>query len=268
LIRQGTYLLASDLDGTLIPPAEVQDGGGIQELTHALEGRSDVVLAYVTGRHLELSLAGVALHSLPIPDVLVCDVGTSVFLRETAHFVPDARYRERMMSALGASDLSAVRERLADVEGIVLQEEEKQAEFKLSYYLDAGERGEQRAERVGQLARDTLDGVNVVHSVDTVAGRGLLDILPAGVAKDTALAYLQELLGLTSDHVTFAGDSGNDFAALLSGFNAVLVGNASAELKDSVKAEARARDLAERVYVARGSYARGVVEGARRFGVF
>lgn len=267
MIRQGTHLLASDLDGTLIPPAEVRDGGGIEELSHELERRADIVVAYVTGRHLELALAGVALHALPMPDVLVCDVGTSVFLRESADFVPDPRYREMMASALGAGNLSAVRERLADVQDIVLQEDEKQAEFKLSYYLDAGERGARIAERVEELAHDTLDGVNVVYSVDTVAGRGLLDILPTGVAKDTAVSYLEDRLGLPRERVTFAGDSGNDLAALLSGFNAILVGNASSELKQSVLAEARARDLADRVYVAREAYARGVLEGARRFGV-
>ncbi len=266
-MRQGTHLLASDLDGTLIPPPDVRDDGGITELAQALDARSDVVVAYVTGRHLELSLAGVALHSLPIPDVLVCDVGTSVFLRETAHFVPDAGYRERMVSALGAGDLSAVRERLVDVEGIVPQEEEKQAEFKLSYYVDGGDRGSAIAERVNELAHGALDAVNVVYSVDAAVGRGLLDILPAGVAKDTALAYLTERLELPRDRVTFAGDSGNDLAALLSGFNAVLVGNASSELKESVRTGARARNLGERVYVARAAYARGVLEGARRFGV-
>jgi HAD superfamily hydrolase (TIGR01484 family) len=266
-MRPIRYLLASDLDGTLIPPGDVSDEGGVDALSRALSGRSDVALAYVTGRHLEHALRGIALRSLPIPDALVCDVGTSLFVRETAGFVPDAAYRDLMMSALSGGDLSELRERLALVDGLDIQDEDKQAEFKLSYYTEAGARGESAVARAAALAQEILDAVNIVHSVDASSGRGLLDILPAGVAKDTAVRYLSEREGLSAERVMFAGDSGNDRAALLSGFNAVVVGNASDALKESVRAEAAARGLTARLYVADRSYARGVLEGGRRFGI-
>ncbi|HUF76972.1 MAG TPA: HAD-IIB family hydrolase [Longimicrobiales bacterium] len=259
-------LLASDLDGTLIPPPNHPNDGGVAELRQALERARGVAVAYVTGRSRLLALEGIRRHELPPPALLVCDVGTSVFVVEDGEYVPDPGYRELMLEALGGAEPAGARDLLAQLEGLELQEEHSQTEFKLSYYTPADARGEELA----ALAREVLAGAgrfNVVHSVDPHVRRGLLDVLPAGVAKDVAVRYLHDRSGVPEHALVYAGDSGNDLAAMLSGFNVVVVGNATAALKETIRREAEARGIAERVHFAEAWYAAGVLEGCRRFGI-
>ncbi len=242
------------------------DDGGIAELGEAIESRP-CRLAYVTGRHLALALDGIELHRLPRPDTLVCDVGTSVYSREGTDYEPDPGYRALMVAALGGLDAESIRHRLSRLDGLRPQEAEKQAEFKVSFYSPSGPEGEDVARRAAELLRGAEGAVNVVYSVDSVKDRGLIDVLPAGVAKDTAVRYLHDASGLADDHLVYAGDSGNDRAAMLSGFNVVVVGNATERFKESIELQAEGLGLAARVYVADGLYARGVLEGCRHFGI-
>jgi hydroxymethylpyrimidine pyrophosphatase-like HAD family hydrolase len=106
-----------------------------------------------------------------------------------------------------------------------------------------------------------------VVSRDGVTGEGLLDVLPAGGAKERATAYLAGLLGLPLERVVFAGDSGNDLGALLSGTRSVLVGNAADHVRSGLRAPARARGVEDRVYLATAEVAEGVVEGLVHWGV-
>jgi hydroxymethylpyrimidine pyrophosphatase-like HAD family hydrolase len=70
---------------------------------------------------------------------------------------------------------------------------------------------------------------------------------------------------MTDDDVVFAGDSGNDTDALLSGVRSVLVGNAPDTLRSEVRASAENRGLLDRVYFASSHFAAGVVEGLHHF---
>jgi HAD superfamily hydrolase (TIGR01484 family) len=261
-------MLASDLDGTLIPPQDVGDDEGIAELAAELDTDDPPVLAYVTGRHRSLALAGIEQYSLPRPDAIVCDVGTSLYLFRHGQYEADPIYAEGMRARLRGVDRWTLHQCLVDLGALELQEEEKQAEFKLSYYAPGGQAGD----RIGQQARrrleETFGPVSVVFSEDPETGRGLLDVLPPGVAKHTSLSYLIEAFGLEQGALVYAGDSGNDRAALLSGCNAIVVGNARTALKDSIRAEAAELGLASRNERAKAHYARGVLEGCRHFGLF
>lgn len=265
------YLLATDLDGTVIPPEPGPERfREIADLRNALEGRGDITLAYVTGRHLELALEGIADFGLPDPAFVACDVGTSIYeatQEEGRPFRPVEEYGREMRRAMEGGSGEDIRRRLEGLAGMELQEEEKQAEFKVSYYLDGAP-----VEDLSGTAAALLDSagipVKVVWSVDPVSGRGLLDVLPAGVAKDRAVAFLQRYLGVEADAVLYAGDSGNDRAAFLAGYPAVIVGNAPDSLKARVVSAAEERGIAHRVYLAESSYAAGVVEGGRHFGLF
>lgn len=253
-------LLASDLDGTLIPlertPDRLQE---VRELVSAIEAVPGLRLAYVTGRHLELARTGIAEIGLPEPDWFVCDVGTSVYQRTELGYVADERYRDAMRLAFGGLTGVEVEQAIGSLEGISLQEAEKQAEFKVSYYTDGRHEGFVDAV---QARLDTAGAkVSLVASFDPVSHRGLLDILPAGVAKDYAVQYLQERTGIEQGELIYAGDSGNDRAAMLSGYKAIVVGNADASLKRDLAAQA----APNRIYFARHPYAAGVQEGLRHF---
>jgi HAD superfamily hydrolase (TIGR01484 family) len=220
----------------------------------------------VTGRHHDLAIDGIREHRLPAPELLVCDVGTSVYRAVESGFALDPAYRELMVDALDGADLRSVRARLMELDTLTLQEEGRQSEFKLSYYTPVGPRGEEVARQV----RDRLEELgrfSVVHSVDHIAQRGLLDVLPSGIAKDSAVRYLHDSSGVREDQLVYAGDSGNDRAAMLSGFNVVVVGNATPQLKESIRAGASRLALSDRIYFAEAPFAAGVVEGCRHFGL-
>ncbi|MGB5285190.1 MAG: HAD-IIB family hydrolase, partial [Polyangiales bacterium] len=258
-------LLASDLDGTLIPLE--RDSQRLREVTQFVDVVDDSVnlmLAYVTGSHLALAREGIAEVGLPSPDWFVCDVGTSVYRRSDAGFEPDEAYREAMRAAFGGLSGVDIRAAIGAIEGLDLQEREKQAEFKVSYYT----RG--RPEPYVDTVQARLDAANaqanLVPSHDPVSGRGLLDVLPAGIAKDYAVRYLHDHSGVDEQHLVYAGDSGNDRAAMLTGFRVIVVGNADEELKKDLGIEAVAQGIAEKIYFAKHPYARGVLEGLRHFG--
>jgi sucrose-6F-phosphate phosphohydrolase len=259
-------LLASDLDGTLIPPERTpQRLREVQELVAAVSAADDLRLAYVTGRHLSLALQGIEEVGLPRPEWFVCDVGTSLYHRRNETFEPDERYREAMRSALGGLSGAEVREAIGTIEGISLQEDEKQSEFKVSYYTEG------RHELYVDPVRARLEGagakVSLVASFDPISGRGLLDVLPAGVAKDYAVRYLHDHTRVAEDRLVYAGDSGNDRAAMLIGYRVIVVGNADDTLKQELTVESAARGISERIYFASHPYARGVLEGLQHFDI-
>jgi HAD superfamily hydrolase (TIGR01484 family) len=258
-------LLASDLDGTLIPlERDAVRLREVEELVAAIEATPSLGLAYVTGRHLSLAQRGITELGLPWPDWFVCDVGTSLYHRMGGRYETDHRYRAAMKAAFGGLTGDQVRVAVGDLKGVELQEEEKQAEFKVSYYTDG------RPESFVDVVRSRLDAagakVNLVASFDSVSQRGLLDALPLGIAKDYAVRYLHDHAGVDEDHLVYAGDSGNDRAAMLTGYKVIVVGNADAALKEDLAAESVARGISERIYFARQGYAAGVLEGLRFFG--
>ena len=258
-------LLASDLDGTLIPlertPERLRE---VAELVAAMRGEPALGLAYVTGRHLSLARAGIAEVGLPTPDWFVCDVGTSVYRRRNGTFEVDERYRQAMKAAFGGLKGVQIQSAIGAMAGIELQEEEKQAEFKVSYYTNGRPDGflgnvRSRLNRAGAT-------VNLVASYDPVSKRGLLDLLPSGVAKDYAVRYLHDHAGIDEDQLVYAGDSGNDRAAMLAGYRVIVVGNADAALKADLADQSAARGITDRIYFAEHPYARGVLEGLHHFG--
>jgi len=259
-------LLASDLDGTLIaaePSRRHVDA--VSDFGERVRARR-LALMYVTGRHLQLALSGIDGAGLPRPDVVACDVGTSLYWPAKHGFRLDEAYRARIESTPGVMTAADIRDALARETGFRLQEPAKQADFKVSYYVDL-ERT--RDDLVESLERRLEGGTRtrLVWSRDATTGVGLLDVLPAAVGKETAVAFAARHLARSRDDVIFAGDSGNDRDAILAGWRAIVVGNARDELKEELRSHARARGLDDRVYFAESEVAGGVIEGLGHFGV-
>jgi len=261
-------LLASDLDGTIIP-LEVgpERDAEVAEFRKAVEGAEDLILAYVTGRGLGLARKGMRQFNLPLPDYLVCDVGTSVYHQVSGEFQEDPEYARRMRDALGGLDFGHVREYLRPVDHLLLQPEERQTEFKLSYHLPHEADHAEIVELVRGHLEELGGRVQAVYSVGAPSGRGLLDLLPMGAAKDFAVHYLQEVTGVDDAHLVYAGDSGNDLAVMLAGFKAVVVANAGPDLRDGLKERLEDEALAARIHFSSHRYSKGVLDGCRHFGI-
>jgi sucrose-6-phosphatase len=262
-------LLASDMDGTVIP---LEEGAlweaDVAELRRAVEERPDLLLAYVTGRDFALAERGIARFHLPVPQLLVCDVGSSLYHWTPEGFRRDHEYAARMEEALGGLSVEDVRDVLDGVRGLTLQPQERQTSVKLSFYVAPGD-DHAKVLGVVQERLEAFQGrVQTVYSVRARDGTGLLDVLPAGVAKDFALHYLHDHTGVDEDRLVFAGDSGNDVEAMLTGFKVVVVGNAPGNVKEELKRRAAKEGIQEeRLYFAESPYAGGVLEGCRHFGI-
>lgn len=259
-------LLASDLDGTLIAPEPSQRHiDAVSDFGERVRARG-LTLMYVTGRHLQLALSGIDDAGLPRPDVVACDVGTSLYWPVKDGFRLDEEYRAKTESIPGVMTAADIRYLLDREPGFRLQEPAKQADFKVSYYVDV----EQDRDSVVETLERRLDSgrrTRLVWSRDATTGVGLLDVLPAAVGKETAVAFAARRLSRSREEVIFAGDSGNDRDAILAGWRAIVVGNARTDLKEELRSHARRRRLDERVYFAESEVAGGVIEGLGHFGV-
>lgn len=265
-------LLLSDLDRTLIPNGPQPESPEARPLLRRLVRRPELALAYVSGRHLQLLQEAVRLYDLPTPDYAIGDVGTTIYevvdgqWRRWRHWdqaiAPD-------WAGLSRAQLAAL---LEGIDGLRLQEPEKQNDYKLSYYappdLDRNrvltEAGA-RLERAGVKAR-------LIWSVDETTHTGLLDVLPRSASKLHAIEFLIKEAGFDPRRTVFAGDSGNDLPVLTSGIQSVLVANATDEVREQALREAAAAGHGGTLYLARGgflgmngNYAAGALEGLAHF---
>ncbi|QDU59377.1 Malto-oligosyltrehalose trehalohydrolase [Planctomycetes bacterium Pan216] len=266
MMRPTTRVLATDLDGTFIP---LEGVAGNREDLRQLERQlvaNDVTLVFVTGRHLESVLDAIGQHQLPSPEWIICDVGSSIYKREPGGYGQVDAYQEHEAELVATMPIASLREQLNDIDGLRLQEEEKQGRFKLSYYVDAG-RLAALTDRIQARLGETSAPYSIIASVDPFNGDGLIDLLPARVSKAHALSWWVAFNGWDPESIVFSGDSGNDLAALTAGFRAILVGNADRSLARRVYDAHRDAGWNHRLYLAKALATSGVLEGCRWFGL-
>ncbi len=264
-------LLCSDLDRTLLPNGPQPESPQARPLLRRLASRPELTLTYVSGRSQGLLKAAIEDYDIPVPDYAIGDVGTTIYepRREWAPW-------EDWAEEIGQDWQGKSREELAglcsDIPALRPQEPEKQNTFKLSYYTDAD------ADPVGLKKeverRLTAKGVraSIIWSVDEQENVGLLDVLPQRATKVHAVRFLMKKKGFSEERTAFAGDSGNDLAALTSGLQAVLVKNARDDVRQEAQKTMAEKGMADRLYLARGgflgmngNYCAGVLEGLAHF---
>lgn len=262
------FLLASDLDGTLIPNAgQPNYAFAIAELNRLMASEKAPRLAYVTGRDLNLAQAGVSETGLPEPDFFVCDVGTSIYHHEEDAWIAEKRYQQKMSRRLSARKADRIKGLLGEISQLWPQAPENQSEFKLSYYFDLKLPENGPRNLVCSLLKKHKIAARPIFSIDQEKNIGLLDILPEGVAKDFALHHLGANLGLSSENIIYAGDSGNDLPAFTCGVNAIVVANTPVAIRRKVKEELKRQNSGQAIFFASKPCAAGVVEGCHHFGL-
>jgi len=258
-------MLATDLDGTLIPlNGNKQNKADLRTMTRALKNQS-VALAFVTGRHIESVVSAIEEFSLPKPNWIICDVGSSIYQHNSiGTFELCHEYRVRLKEIAGFQMPESTIAKLDRIQGLRLQEQEKQSEFKLSFYTDGHVVNDKKREIANLLGTAEIP-FKLIASVDPFNGDGLIDILPAGVSKAFALDWLVSFCSVSKDTVVFAGDSGNDYAAMTAGYQTIVVNNAEKALVQKVHDEHEKSGWTDRLYHARSNATSGVWEGCLRF---
>lgn len=236
------FLLAADIDGTLLG-----DETG-ETLLRQFVSHYDrqLVLAYVTGRYRWSVLELLEQGRLPPPRFICSDVGTEITdLQDPSNGIGQA-YTAQVSSTWDLEQIYT----LGLGEGIRRQEFEKgQPRFQAGFYWDA--RPESLRAFCERLVR--VGEVYIQASYDTY-----IDVLPRSLGKGNAVRFLQEQLGLLSERVVVAGDSGNDRQMFETDFKGIIPSNALPELKL----------LAHQPWHYHSSYpaARGVLDGLYHFG--
>ena len=258
-------VLATDLDGTLIPLNDCsQNKSDLRRLAESIQ-EQNFLLVFITGRHVSSVQTAIAEYKLPTPDWIICDVGTSVFrVQAPGQFEAVEEYAVRLGQILGADNIQPVAEQLDHIPGLRRQENEKQGRFKLSYYVDA-----QLLSETSVAITSALDASGIAHeliaSVDPFNGDGLIDVLPLGVSKAFALDWWTSFEGVEAKSVVFAGDSGNDLAAMIAGYKTIVVGNADRTLADQVVLHHETNAWENRLCLAKSEATSGVLEGLTFF---
>jgi sucrose-6-phosphatase len=261
------YLLCTDLDRTLIPNGPSPICPTAAGLFRQLAAREELSLAYVTGRHRALIESAMAEFDLPDPDFAIADVGASMYEVTTQGWRSWRMWEEHIAPDWRGMNSEGLRKLLRKLPELRLQEREKQAPFKLSYYVPLEADSRAWTELIGQrLLREGIHA-NLIWSIDELAGIGLLDVLPQSAGKLNAIRFLMKRHDFSVQSTVFAGDSGNDLDVLLSEIPAVLVANAAPEIKTYMaQAKPEALHIANGAYLGmNGNYSAGILEGVAHF---
>lgn len=262
--RSAPDVLVSDLDGTLIPLPDInQNKEDLIQLSRLREAHQ-FKLIFATGRSFQSVLEAIEQHALPEPDWIICNVGTSIYQKGSNSFSPLHDYHEKLNEICHGIDHHKVAKSLKRLEKLHLQPKENQSDFKISYWCEESELHE-LIDQIHEIQRQESLPYSCLGSVDPFNKRGLVDILPEGVDKAHALSWLADLLELTHDQIVYAGDSGNDLAALIDGYASVLVGNATERLRSQVAELLKKQKNAGPCYFAKNFATSGVLEGMKHF---
>jgi len=266
-------LLCTDLDRTLIPNGPQAESDGARERFYRFAERPELTLAYVSGRDRALIEAAIGQYRLPMPDYVLGDVGTTIYHPDRAGNWQRQRAWETQIAedwnGLGHAQLARA---LAHLEELQLQEQARQNDFKLSYYVPVQADTDVLSARIEASAAALGARLRLVWSLDEEAGIGLLDILPRGASKHHAIEALMRHLDFNDRDTVFCGDSGNDLEVLASAVPAVLVANSPPEVQALATQQAGQAGHADRLYIARGNflgmngnYSAGILEGVAHY---
>ena len=265
-------LICSVLDRTIIPNGYQEESVSARPVLRQLAENPSIYLAYVSGRDKTLILDAIDEFYLPVPDYAIGDVGTTLYRVTDGRWQLSDDWSDEIgedWRGLGWKKLAAF---LEDMEAIRLQEPEKQNRYKLSFYTDQHVDHQQVTQKIRVILANAGVRANVIWSVDEISANGLLDIVPARANKLNAIRFLMQQEQFPADRTIFAGDSGNDLDVLTSGLQAILVKNATDEVRKETIETLSEKHMTDCLYLARGNfygmngnYAAGLVEGLAHY---
>jgi hypothetical protein len=264
--------ICTDLDRTLLPNGAEPESPDARTWFHKVVALPEVTLAFVTGRDEKLARQAIDEYKLPLPEFVVGDVGSSIYMCKQGVWRASSNWQEHIAADWGIyshSDLALLLDGFPELE---LQEVSKQNTYKLSYYTPILS---DHKELLSKLQRKLLDSeinASLNWSIDEHAKRGLLDILPACATKRHAIEFLMGKLEYGYDNTVFSGDSGNDLPVLISAISSILVRNASNDIKREAEKMAKDANTEKALYLAQGgfkemngNYAAGILEGLAHY---
>jgi sucrose-6F-phosphate phosphohydrolase len=260
------------MDRTIIPNGSQPELPIIRRQFEKFCSRPELCLVYVTGRHLRLVEEAIEEYNLPEPDYAITDVGTKIYHRHECKWQENLAWQRMIAGDWKGKSRGQLEEALNCVAELILQEPDRQNDFKLSYYLPLAVDEKSILHGVQKKLTELGVQASLIWSIDEAKNIGLLDILPGNATKLHGIEFLQQQLGYQPDETIFAGDSGNDLPVLTSSIRSILVANARPEIQEQALEGARENGNAATLYLAvnkesgmDGNYAAGVLQGIIHF---
>jgi sucrose-phosphate synthase len=241
-------LLITDIDDTLLG-----DDAALERLRKLIrENRQRMGFGVASGRALELVQEVLRGYDIKEIDVVIASVGSEIYYGANQIF--DKGWASTLRSRWRPD---VIRETLAKLPFLTLQKgPHTQREFKISYDLDETVDPQEALPSI----HNALDEAHAAYSL--IFSHGVfVDILPHRASKGKAIRYLTGKWNVPLERVATAGDSGNDRDMLLGQTAGIVVGNYDKELEPLRQARY------SRVYFAEASYADGIIEGLRHYGL-
>jgi sucrose-phosphate synthase len=236
-LPQVDRLIIADIDNTLT--------GNDEEMHRFFDliakAKDNVGFGIATGRRYEEVIKLMEDYDMPHPDVLITSVGTEIYYGKS--FTLDASWRKHIDFRWNRED---IRNLLVNIEGLTLQDENQQSEFKISFKVDF--EVSPSLGKIKRLLRENKFRVKVICSLGM-----FLDIIPFRAGSGLSIRHMAFKWGFPLEHLLIAGDSGNDEEMLAGNTLGVVVGNYSPELEKLKKYP--------RVYFAEAHHAAGIMEG-------
>ena len=267
-------LLCTDLDRTLLPNGPQVEAPGSRDIFCQLARQQSVTLAYVTGRDKKRVQDAIKEYSLPEPDYVIADVGSSIYEINDSRWLQLEPWQKEISADWNGNSAFQLAELLAGFKDMTLQEADRQNTYKLSYYVPLSVDYTALVKKINASFQATGVLANIIWSIDELKATGLLDILPVSANKRHAIKFLMQYLKFSHAETVFAGDSGNDVDVLSSEINSVLVANASDEVKSTAMHQAKITNNMESLYIAQGvepfnimngNYSAGILEGVLHY---
>lgn len=258
-----------DLDRTLLPNGAQEESPQARPRLRRLADSGEATLCYVSGRGLQLMHEAIDEYSLPLPHYAVGDVGTTIYRVEHGRWIAMDEWRDRIGNDWNGREAGELEELLPDLPMLEKQEPAKQNRHKLSFYAPA----DADSDKILSAIRERFDEhdirASLIWSVHEEERQGLLDILPERATKLHAVEFLIDQQGFSRSRTVYVGDSGNDLPVLTSDIQAVLVANASDDVRR--RAKEQSNDDGTLYFAAggflgmNGNYAAGALEGLAHY---
>ena len=239
-LNQVNRLLFTDIDNIL-----TGDDAALEILLNIFSKNKDNLMwGVATGRPLELTLEVLDEFNIPVPDLLICSVGTSIYYSPESKLDNGWEYH---ISYKWKPD--QIKEVLQSLSFLNMQFPENQRKHKISYIMEDDPELLAEVHKILQLHKLKY------HLV--FSNNQFLDILPYRASKGKAVRYLSYKWEIPLSNIMVCGESGNDADLLRGEMCAVVVANHSSELEPL--------QGFRKMFFSKQEYAAGIVDGMNHY---